>query len=114
MFVFLAFIIAIPAIVFSAIAQRVKQAVYFWLGAAFSGLLFLVYAIEYEYMIYIFSNFDSLFFGFFLIILLAIPIYFLVASKNKKGKYGDPNITDDYLNSIINSDEKELTDKDFE
>lgn len=77
----------------------------FWLGIGFTALLLFEYLYNIEFLIFIFQDIDTLGFAIFILALLGIPVYFLIASKASKSNSGDnSDVSDDYLNSIINDE----------
>lgn len=107
-FIFFAFLLAVFSWVFSILAWRLKKDVFFWIGVSATGLLLVFYLFNIEFLIHILSDIDSLVFGVFILTLLGIPVYFLIASKMKSSNSSNDVITEDYLNSIIESEEKEI------
>ena len=74
----------------------------------FTGFLFLLYLFNYEIALFLIMNMDTFLIGIFLILTLALPVYFLVVSKMPKAGKGDSDVTDDYLNKIIESEEEDI------
>jgi len=94
------------AMLFSVLAWRLKTETMFWLAVAFTGILLLIIAISFELMIALFSFEDTIFTGVLISSFLIIPICFIIASKLKPDKtHTDSDITDEYLNDIINSED---------
>jgi hypothetical protein len=79
----------------------------FWLGVFFTAAILILYLYEIEFLISCFSNIDSMFTGFFLLIFFGLPLFFLINSKLAKAT-GNDDITDDYLNSIINEKDEKI------
>jgi hypothetical protein len=104
------FLLAIPAFIFSILAWRLRTAAMFWLGVVSSGAILVLYFYEIEFLISCFSSIDSMTTGVFFLALFGIPLFFLINSKMAKSSTNE-DITDDYLNSIINEKDEEI---DFE
>jgi hypothetical protein len=102
-----AFLLAIPSLIFSILAWRLRTAPMFWLGIVFTGAIAILYLYEIDFLISCFSHIDSMFTGFILLFLIGIPLFFLINSKLAKAK-GNDDITDDYLNSIINEKDENV------
>jgi hypothetical protein len=106
-FFILTFFLSIPAFLFTILAWRLRTPVLFWLGVIFTGFIFLLYIFEIEFIISCFTHIDSMLLGVFFLALLGVPVFFLISSKIKKSS-GDDDVTDDYLNSIINSPDEDI------
>jgi hypothetical protein len=105
----LSFILGTAAILFSILAWRLKTEVMFWLAAGFTGILLLIIAISFELMLALFSFEKTLFQGVLISSFLIIPICFIIASKLKPDKlHSDSDVTDEYLNDIINSEDEDI------
>lgn len=80
----------------------------FWTGLVFGLLLLIFYLYEIEFILATLLDIESALFGFFLLVLLGLPVYFLIASKTGNSSlHRDSDITDDYLNKIIDDDTDE-------
>lgn len=77
------------------------------LSVVFIAFLLLFYLINWKYIWYVISNPDNFAFAIVIVAMPAIPVYFVIASLNKR-KASESEVTDDYLDSIINEDEDEL------
>lgn len=109
-FFVIVFLFAIPALIFSILAWRLRTGIMFWLGVVSVSIILILYILEIEFLISCFSNIDSMSTGFFFLILVGVPLFFLINSKLVKSSAND-DVTDDYLNSIINEKDKDI---DFE
>lgn len=112
-FIFIVFVLSILSLLFSILSWRLKQPVFFWLAIVATSLLLLFYLVNIELFIYWLSDISSFVTAIFMLALVGLPIYFIVASKLSTPK-SDSGITDDYLNSVINSNEKEITEADLD
>lgn len=100
------------ALLFSILSWRLKTELMFWLGVAFTAIILLVDALNFDAIIFLFSNQDTIFSGVIIMICLILPICFLIASKLSPDKLNsDSDVTDEYLNNIINSEDEK---NDFE
>jgi hypothetical protein len=107
-FIVLLLVLSIPAFIFSILSWRLRTDAMFLLGAIFTGILFLFYLLSYELFIFLLMDINSLLIGLFLLVMLAIPVYFLIASKMAKPVNPDSDVTDDYLTKIIESDDEDI------
>lgn len=108
-FIILAFLLSVPALLFSMLAWRLKTSVFFWLGVIFAGLMLILYIYEVKFLVSFFATIDTMFWGLFFVALLGLPVFFLIASKSPKSPdHGESGLTDDYLNSIINEKDEEI------
>ncbi len=107
-FFIFSFLIAVPSLILSILAWRLRTNVFFWLGTAFTALLLILYIYEIKFLVSLFANIDEILWGLFFLVLLGLPIFFLVSSKLSKQNNDQGDITDAYLNSIINSKEEEI------
>jgi hypothetical protein len=106
----------ILAILFSVLAWRLKQNVFFILGIVFTAI-YLIYAIiNYEFLWGLLQS-GSHVFVIFNAAFIILPILFLVKSKTDKppksldGIEANGAVTEEYLDSIINAPDEEV---DFE
>lgn len=101
------FLLAIPAFIFSILAWRLRTGIMFWLGIVLVSIILILYIFEIEFLISCFSNIDSMSTGVFFLILVGVPLFFLINSKLSKATSNE-DITDDYLNSIINEKDEDI------
>ena len=110
------FICGLMAILFSILAWRLRNDVYFYLGIAFTGI-FIIYGV-YNYL-FLWSQWLSgnVVFVLFNLAFVGLPIFFLIKAKTPTSnssldgvKSGGP-VTEEYLDEIINSPDEEI---DFE
>jgi len=104
----LLFLVTIPAMIFSILSWRLRNPVMFWLGVVFTALVLLIYLINFELILLLLMDIDSIIYSIVLLAFLGFPIYFLVSSKMKKAGTSESDVTDDYLNSIIESKEDDI------
>lgn len=106
---FYGIIVGILALVFSILHWRLKTPILFTLGVVFSTLVLVIYLFNVELFIELFSNQDSILTGVILLIFLILPAGFLIASKTKStNPITESEVTDDYLNEIINSEDENI------
>ena len=121
--VLLSFFIGVGAIIFSVLAWRLKTNVMFWLGVGFTGLMFLVVALNIELLWEMLITPDSAIYPVLIFACLIVPIGFLIGAKSKPTRGGGTGVTDDYvggsegnsgevtqeyLDSIINSPDEDI------
>jgi len=111
-FFFIAFVLTIISWIFSILNWRLKQPVFFWIALVSTSLLLLFFLINIELFIFWLSDISFFVMGVFMLCLIGIPLYFIISSKVSTSK-PESDITDDYLNQIINSEEKNITDDDL-
>jgi len=100
------------ALLFAILSWRLKTEIMFWLGVSFTIILLVVDTINFDAVLFLFSNSETIFSGVIIFACLILPTCFLVASKLNPNKLLDDSaITDDYLNDIINNEDEKV---DFE
>ena len=106
----LLFLGGIGAIIFSLLAHRLKENIYFILGCVFTGLVLLYILFNWEYIWYMLQSGPSALFGLVILSFVAIPVVFLILSKQKNPSgSGDSDLTDDaFLDEIINAEDEEI------
>lgn len=105
----LSLLLGTVALLFSILAWRLKTETMFWLAVSFTGLQLLIVAISFQLLIELFSYENTIFTAVIISALLIIPICFIIASKLKPDKsHADSDVTDEYLNDIINSEDEDL------
>ena len=108
----LSIVIGTLALLFSLLSYRLKTEIMVWLGVAFTGILLIIDTLNFDTIVFLFSNQDTIFSGVIIMVCLILPICFLIASKVNPNKLSpDSDITDEYLNDIINSNDENI---DFE
>ena len=101
---FIAFIIATVGLLFSILAYNQKKNAFFYIGVVCITLvsIHLFGNIEYYYYALSFGEKDIL----IIVAAWIMSIIFLVLSKSKK-KMNDNDVTDAFLDDIINSDDED-------
>lgn len=106
-----AFLLSLPASILSVLTWRLRNPILFWIALVFVLLLIALYAFNLQHIYSSFLDIDSMLYGLFLLCLLGVPLFFLIASQIKPSGLNESDVTDDYLNSIIESKDEEI---DFE
>ena len=107
------FICGILAILFSILAWRLKNDVFFYLGAGFTFIILVYLTVYYDFFLGLLESGNTLF-VMINVAFVAIPVYFLIQSKmhskhqsldgiNTKGP-----VTQEYLDEIINAPDEEI------
>jgi hypothetical protein len=103
----------ICAILFSILANRLKSDVFFILGCVFTGFMLIYIIYNYEWMWSLMNNGVNAIFGLVILSFVVIPVIFLIQAKSGTpyGGRGDSEVTDAYLEEVINSADEKI---DFE
>ncbi|MBN4070914.1 hypothetical protein JYT72_00260 [Crocinitomix catalasitica] len=103
----LIFLGGICAIIFSILASRLKQDVFFILGCIFTGIILIYVIYNYEWIWYLVN--EGALFGLLILSFIVIPVIFLIQSKqSKSASIGDSEVTDSFLDDIIQSEEEDI------
>lgn len=103
------------AILFSILAWRLKQDVFFYLGLICTSILVIYAAINYQHFIYMMLNETLLF--MVQMAFIGFPIFFLIQSKmtstdtSLDGSEATGKVSEAFLDEVINSEDEEI---DFE
>jgi uncharacterized membrane protein HdeD (DUF308 family) len=98
-------ILATAGLLFGILAYNRKDPVFFWLGLSFDILVTIGLILNVEYYFYSLTQSADAF-GLMTIGAWIISIVFLVLSKVNK-KPNDDNVTDAFLDDIINAEDEE-------
>lgn len=109
----LIFVAGILAIVFALIAARLREDIYFILGCIFTGIVIIYILWNFKWWWLMLTSAGGAFTALLIASFVVLPCIFLIQSKQKKGfgNNSDPEVTVDYLDSVIEGDEEEI---DFE
>ena len=106
------FMAGIAGIIFSILAQRLKQEIFFILGCVTSAIVLIYIIWNFQWWWAMINSADGAFMALIILSFLVIPIIFLVQSKQAVGSNdGDSDVTVDFLEEVINSEDEEI---DFE
>ncbi|MBK7129137.1 MAG: hypothetical protein IPM74_12040 [Crocinitomicaceae bacterium] len=103
----LCMLLSIPAIIVSAINARKPSRVMFNIGAVLVAFILLLYLVNASYVWNIFLSGSNVFSIIMLLAFPGVPIYFLISSKTKRSN-PESEVTDEYLDSIINEEDDEI------
>ena len=107
------FAIGVAGIVFALLANRHRKDVYFILGCVATGIYIIHFVYIFKWWATLINSASGAFTALIIVSLLVIPIVFLILSKQKRGfgNNSDPDVTVDFLDSVIQSEDEEI---DFE
>ncbi|MBN4072583.1 hypothetical protein JYT74_00955 [Crocinitomix catalasitica] len=104
----LLFIGGIAAIIFAILANRLRQDVYFILGCIFTGLIIIYVIYNYKWIWNLLNNAEDVILGLIILSFIVIPVIFLVQTKQSKSSGENSEVTDAFLDDIIESEDEDI------
>lgn len=103
------FLLGIAALILSLMSWRIRTKALFWWGTGLSILLWVYSLYNFEFTWFFITNRDMLLFSIPIVCVHILPLFFLFSSRLSKSGTGDESdVTDSFLDEIINGPDSEV------
>lgn len=107
--ILLIFIVGIGGLLFSILSWRLKNQTLFYLAIGCIGIQVIYFIVNFEYMYYLLQHSETAIWGIAYLTFIFLPVFFLVQAKTKPNSGNtDTDVTDAFLDEIINADDEEI------